>query len=140
MVGRPAHHPPLDAGLNFALAFDKPVAFTGRDVVLQQRDAGTLPARLVNARVPNANLDDGPYLYRNEPIWQGDALVGYVTSGAWGFRLGGSYAMASVKRDAGVTADWLKQGGFEVEVAGVRHPIELQFAGYYDPKSERMRG
>ena len=48
--------------------------------------------------------------------------------------------MASVKRDAGVTADWLKQGGFEVEVAGVRHPIELQFAGYYDPKSERMRG
>jgi glycine cleavage system aminomethyltransferase T len=131
---------PLDAGLKFAVAFDKPVAFTGRDVVLQQRDAGTLPARLVNARVPNANLDDGPYLYRNEPIWQGDALVGYVTSGAWGFRLGGSYAMASVKRDAGVTADWLKQGGFEVEVAGVRHPIELQFAGYYDPKSERMRG
>ena len=131
---------PLDAGLKFAVAFDKPVAFTGRDVVLKQRDAGTLPARLVNARVPNANLDDGPYLYRNEPIWQGDALVGYVTSGAWGFRLGGSYAMASVKRDAGVTADWLKQGGFEVEVAGVRHPIELQFAGYYDPKSERMRG
>ncbi len=91
-------------------------------------------------RVRSASLDDGPYLYRNEPLWRGGALVGYVTSGAWGFRLGGSYAMASMKRAEGVTAEWLREGGFEVEVAGVLHPVDLQFAGHYDPKGERMRG
>ena len=131
---------PLEAGLRFAVAFDKPEGFIGRDALLKQRDAGPLPVRLVNLRVRSASLDDGPYLYRNEPLWRDGALVGYVTSGAWGFRLGGSYAMASVKRGEGVTAEWLRQGGFEVEVAGVLHPVDLQFAGYYDPKSERMRG
>ena len=66
--------------------------------------------------------------------------MGYVTSGAWGFRLGGSFGMASVKRQGGVTAQWLSEGGFEVEVAGVRHAVDLQFGGFYDPKSDRMRG
>ncbi|MDE2150692.1 MAG: FAD-dependent oxidoreductase [Betaproteobacteria bacterium] len=131
---------PLEAGLKFAVAFDKPQDFPGKQVLAQQRALPAMPARLVNARVPGATIEDGPYLYRNEPIWQGQSLVGYVTSGAWGFRLGGSFAIASVKREQGVTADWLRTGGFEVEVAGVRHPIELQFAGFYDPKSERMRG
>ena len=28
----------------------------------------------------------------------------------------------------------------EVEVAGVRHAADLQLSGFYDPKSERMRG
>jgi 4-methylaminobutanoate oxidase (formaldehyde-forming) len=131
---------PLEAGLKFAVAFDKDVDFIGRRALERQRDAGPLEARLVNLRVREATLDDGPYLYRNEPLWKGDALVGYVTSGAWGFRLGGSFGMASVKRNGGVTADWLREGGFEVEVAGVRHAVDVQFAGFYDPKSERMRG
>lgn len=131
---------PLEAGLRFAVAFDKPGDFIGRQALEKQRDAGPLPARLVNLRVKSASLDAGPYLYRNEPIWRGDELVGYVTSGAWGFRLGGSYAMGSVKRTEGVTVEWLKEGGFEVEVAGERHSVDLQFAGFYDPKGERMRG
>jgi 4-methylaminobutanoate oxidase (formaldehyde-forming) len=131
---------PLEAGLKFAVALDKDVDFVGRAALERQRDAGALEVRLVNLKVRDANLDDGPYLYRNEPVWKGDELVGYVTSGAWGFRLGGSFAMASVRCPGGVTTQWLSDGGFEVEVAGVRHAADLQFAGFYDPKSERMRG
>jgi 4-methylaminobutanoate oxidase (formaldehyde-forming) len=94
----------------------------------------------VNVKVREASLERGPYLYRNEPLWREDSLVGYVTSGAWGFRLGGSFGMASVRCPGGVTAQWLAQGGFEVEVAGTRHAVEVQFAGFYDPKGERTRG
>ncbi|WP_116136908.1 FAD-dependent oxidoreductase [Trinickia diaoshuihuensis] len=131
---------PLEAGLKFAVSFDKDAKFIGRDALERQQAGGPIEARLVNVKVREANLDDGPYLYRNEPLWKGEQLIGYVTSGAWGFRLGGSFGMASVKRAGGVTAQWLSEGGFEVEVAGARHAVELQFAGFYDAKSDRMRG
>jgi glycine cleavage system aminomethyltransferase T/glycine/D-amino acid oxidase-like deaminating enzyme len=131
---------PLEAGLRFAVAFDKPSVFIGRDALLKQRDGGPVETRLVNMKVREASLEQGPYLLRNEPLWKGGAIVGYVTSGGWGFRVGASLGMGSVRRTGGVTADWLKEGGFEVEVAGVRHTVDVQFAGFYDPKSERMRG
>jgi 4-methylaminobutanoate oxidase (formaldehyde-forming) len=130
---------PLEAGLRFAVAFDKPADFIGRSPLVAQRDQGFLPVRLVNLRVRTADLDHGPYLYRNEPIWKGDDLVGYVTSGAWGFRLGGSFGMGSIRRPGGVTSEWLKEGGFEVEVAGTRHAVDLRFQGFYDPKGDRLR-
>ena len=44
-----------------------------------------------------------------------------------------------MSRKGGVTAAWLAEGNFEVEVAGVRHAVDLQFEGFYDPKNERMR-
>ena len=87
-----------------------------------------------------ATQESGPYLYRNEPVWKGGEIVGYVTSGAWAFRLNCSLGMASVRHAGGVTAAWLAEGGFEVEVAGLRHAVDMQFAGFYDPKGERLRG
>lgn len=130
---------PLEAGLKFAVALDKADAFIGREALVRQRDAGPLEARLVNLRLRASALDDGPYLYGREPIWCRDDLVGVVTSGAWGFRVGGSLGMASVRRNGGVTAEWLREGQFEVEVAGVRHAIDVQFPGFYDPRGERLR-
>jgi 4-methylaminobutanoate oxidase (formaldehyde-forming) len=130
---------PLEAGLGFAVAMDKPGGFIGREALQRQRAGGPLESRLVNLRVRGASLADGPHLLRNEPIWQGAAIVGYVTSGAWGFRVGASLGMAAVRRAGGVSAEWLRAGGFEVEVAGTRHAAELQFAGFYDPKGERLR-
>jgi glycine cleavage system aminomethyltransferase T/glycine/D-amino acid oxidase-like deaminating enzyme len=131
---------PLEAGLRFAVAFDKPGGFIGRDALVSQRDAGPLASRIANLRVRQATQSLGPYLYRNEPVWKGGEIVGYVTSGAWGFRLDGSFGIASVRRTGGVTAAWLAEGDFEVEVAGVRYAADLQFPGFYDPKGERLRG
>ena len=131
---------PLEAGLGFAVALDKTGGFIGRDALLRQKGAGPIESRIVNLRVRKATQQVGPYLYRNEPVWKGGEIVGYVTSGAWGFRLDRSFGMASVRRPGGVTAGWLAEGDFEVEVAGVRHAVDLQFAGFYDPKGERLRG
>ena len=41
--------------------------------------------------------------------------------------------------DSGVTADWLRSGEFEVEIAMKRHAAELQFGPWYDQKGERIR-
>ncbi len=131
---------PLEAGLRFAVAFDKSGGFIGRDALIRQRDGGPPESRIVNLRVREATSEFGPYLYRNEPVWKGSEIVGYVTSGAWGFRLDRSLGMAAVRRAGGVTAGWLAEGDFEVEVAGARHAVDLQFAGFYDPKGERLRG
>ncbi len=131
---------PLEAGLSFAVALDKPGGFIGREALVGQRAAGPLQTRLVNIRLVAATLQAGPFLLRNEPLWHGQEIVGYVTSGAWGFRLDGSFGLGSVRHAAGVTAAWLAAGGFEVEVAGVRHPVELRLGGYYDPKGVRLRG
>ena len=131
---------PLEAGLGFAVAFDKPGGFIGREALRRQAEAGPLETRLVNLRLRSATPAAGPYLHRNEPLWRDGLIVGHVTSGAWGFRLNGSFGLASVHRKGGVDAAWLRQAGFEVEVAGVRHAVDLQFAGFYDPAGARLRG
>ena len=59
---------PLEAGLGFAVKFDKPGGFIGREALLKDRKAG--PAkRLLQFRL----LDPQPLLYHNEPIWHEDA-------------------------------------------------------------------
>jgi 4-methylaminobutanoate oxidase (formaldehyde-forming) len=131
---------PFDAGLGFAVALEKAGGFTGLDALRRQRQAGPIETRLVNLRVREATLAAGPYLLRNEPLWNRGEIVGYVTSGAWGFRLGGSFGMGFVRKVGGVSAAWLKEGGFEVEVAGTRHSVDVQLPGYYDPQGTRQRG
>ncbi|MFO1399732.1 MAG: FAD-dependent oxidoreductase [Steroidobacteraceae bacterium] len=131
---------PWEAGLGFAVALGKPGGFIGREALLRQREAGPPQARLANLRLRQASLEQGPCLLRNEPLWREGGIVGYVTSGAWGFRVGAGLGVASVRRDGGVSGEWLAQGGFEVEVAGVRHSADLQFPAFYDPRGERLRG
>ncbi|WP_158940826.1 FAD-dependent oxidoreductase [Burkholderia sp. S171] len=130
---------PFEAGLRFAVAMEKVASFVGKEALQNQLNSGSLENRLVNARVPGATLEDGPFLMRSEPVWKAGKIVGYITSGAWGFRIGASLGMASIRREGGVTVDYLKEGGFEVEVAGVKHAIDLQYASFYDPKSERLK-
>ncbi len=41
-------------------------------------------------------LDRKPLLYHNEPLLYEDALVGYVTSGAYGHTLGGTIGLGYI--------------------------------------------
>ena len=83
---------------------------------------------------PTLNLFDAIH------VLDGDTLVGHVTSGAFGYRLGRSLGLATLHRPQGVTKAWLGAGGFAVKIAGERHPCELRFTPFYDPAGERMRG
>lgn len=130
---------PIEAGLKFAVAYDKPGGFIGHAALLRLRETPLLTHRLVNLKVRDATLALGPYLHHGEPIWQSEEIVGYVTSGAWGFRVGSSLALASIKCATGISAESLRSGKFAVEVAGVRHAVDLTLNGFYDPTGERLR-
>ena len=117
--------------MSFAVKFDKPGGFIGREALLEEKAAG--PAkRLLQFRL----LDPGPLLYHNEPIWRDDALVGHVTSGAYGHTLGGAIGLGYV--DTARVPD-PAEGGFRIEVAGVRIPAEVSSIPMYDPGNKRIR-
>ncbi|MBS0373107.1 MAG: FAD-dependent oxidoreductase [Proteobacteria bacterium] len=129
---------PLESGLGFTVAWDKPGGFIGRDALLKQRAAGALPKRLVQVM-----LEDGsaaaPLLYHEEPLVRDGAIVGSIKSGAWGHRLGRSVGMGYVHHPDGVSPEWLASGRWEVEVACRRHAARVQLAPWYDPKNERIK-
>ena len=132
---------PFETGLGFAVDLNKD-GFVGRDVLLRQRSEQGVATRhrTVSLRLRRASAEDGPYLIHNEPIWLGDRLVGHVTSGGWGWRLGAMVGLATMHREAGVTKEWLDQGEFAVQIAGTRHPIEVRLGPFHDPRGEIMRG
>ncbi len=127
---------PIQAGLGFAVAFDKNADFTGRDAVLRQRDEG-VTRRLLQFALKNPE----PLLYYDEPIRRDGHIVGRTTSGSYGHALGAAVGMGYVENGgAVVTRDWLLGGSYEIEVAGERIPAEASLRPLYDPKSERVRG
>ncbi len=131
---------PLEAGLGFALALDKPTAFVGREAVLARKAAnaaaGGMPRRLVQVRV----LDPEPLLFHAEIVLRDGRPVGYVRAGSYGWTLGSAVGLAMVEGGGEpVTPDWLSSGSWEVDVAGIRYPAEVSLRPMYDPTSARIR-
>ena len=123
---------PLEAGLGFAVKFDKPGGFIGRDALLKEKAAGSAK-RLLQFRL----LDPQPLLYHNEPIWHKDTLVGHITSGAYGHTLGGAIGLGYVDT---ASVPNPPEGKFSVEVAGDRIPAEASSRPMYDSGNRRIRG
>jgi glycine cleavage system aminomethyltransferase T/glycine/D-amino acid oxidase-like deaminating enzyme len=126
---------PLEAGLGFAVAFDKGVDFIGREALLKQKAQGKLTKRMVQFALE----DPEPLLYHNEPIWLDGKCVGYTSSANYGHHLGRAIAMGYVNNPDGVTPDFINGNKFEIEVAGVRMKARASLKPMYDPTSERMR-
>jgi 4-methylaminobutanoate oxidase (formaldehyde-forming) len=124
---------PLEAGLGFAVGWDKP-SFRGRDALLANRE---LPRtkRLIQFRLE----DRDRLLYHDEPIYRDGSLVGRTSSGMWSYVEDRCLAMGYLNHAGGVTRDWLDAGTFEVEVATERIPATASIRSFYDPMNERVR-
>jgi 4-methylaminobutanoate oxidase (formaldehyde-forming) len=128
---------PLQAGLGFAVAFDKPGGFIGKDALQQQKARG-LSRRLLQF----ALHDSSKLLYHNEPVLRDGAIVGRISSGMYGHTLDQSLGMGYV--DCGSAAgagdaQALLLGNYAVEVAGVRVPATPSLLPFYDPKGLRIK-
>lgn len=126
---------PYQAGLGFAVKLDKPGGFIGREALLRQKEQGPIRRRLVQFRMVEP---DGPLVYHQEPIWADGRLVGSITSGAYGHRVGASLGMGYVENFDGVDGPFLAASNFEIEVAGVRHKAVAQLAAQYDPSNAKI--
>ena len=126
---------PLQAGLGFTVAWDKPGGFIGREALLRQREAG------LNRRLAVVVLDDPePLMYHNEPIVRDGKIVGWVTSASYGHTVGRAIGLGYVTREDGpVDEAWLTSGKIEVEVALERLPARASLRAPYDPKNARIR-
>jgi dimethylglycine dehydrogenase len=120
---------PLEAGLNRFVDFDKG-NFLGRQALLQQQEKG-LAEQLVLTTVEAGDAD----AIGDEPVYQGDEIVGRVTSGGYGHTAKKSLAMAYVNTE-------LSQPGTKLEIAilGGRYPAEVVRIPYFDPENERLKG
>ena len=126
---------PLEAGLGFAVAWDKPDGFLGRDALLEKRRQG------VRKRLVQFLLEDPePLMNHDEPIWCDDVRVGRTTSAMFGHTLGASVALGYVENEEGVSPDFIEQGSFEIEIARERYPARASLRPLYDPEGRRVKG
>lgn len=126
---------PLEAGLGFTVDWSKPGGFIGREALLRQKQAG-VHRRLLQFMLERPDR----LLYHDEPIWRDGTLVGRITSGMFGHTLGRPLAMGYVA-NAGdiVTAEWVSDGHYELEIATERVPARASLKPFYDPSSQRVK-
>ena len=128
------HETPLQAGLAFAVAWDKPGGFIGQEALLRARDAG-ITQRLLLFAVDGAH----PLLLHDEPIYRDGKLVSRTTSGGRGFRTDTSLCMGYLSCAPGESRATLSESVYEIGVAGERFPLQLLTQPPYDPQGARMR-
>jgi len=126
---------PLEAGLQFAIAWNKPGGFVGLEPLMCQREAG-VRRRLVAIALERADR----LLYHNEPIWRNGELVGRISSGMFGHTLGAALGLGYVANSGvPVSAEWIAAGQYEVEVAAERVPARVSLRPFYDPAGARVK-
>ncbi len=120
----------LQGGLDRFVRFDKAQDFPGKQALLAERQAGV--ARRFVTLVVDAGAADAPGM---STLWHDGAVVGEATSGAWGYRVGASIALAMLRAD--LTAPGT---GIEVDIYGSRCPAVVQPDGpLWDPSNSRLR-
>ena len=120
---------PDEAGLGRFVSTTKG-DFVGRAAVLQARQAGGGPLRLVGFAVDADTAD----AIGDEPIWHGGKVVGWVTSGGYGHSVGQSLALGYIPGELAGATD-----GFEIEIIGARRPARRLDGAAFDPQGTRMR-
>lgn len=111
---------PLEAGLGFFVAMDKP-AFTGRAVLASQKEAG-LPSRLAAFKMTGATPPPRPHY----PVaWNGE-IVSEVASGTQSPSLGVGIGMTYLPAAAAKLGTTI-----EIEIRGRRFPAEIVKKPFY---------
>ncbi|KUF12718.1 GcvT family protein [Pseudoponticoccus marisrubri] len=120
----------LEAGLDRFIDWSKPATVPGMAALQAERQAGPAKSFVTLDVAPGPR--DAPYM---APLWQGDAMVGEVTSAARGYRTGRSLALGMLRSDLAAPGT-----AIEVEIFGTRHPATVTGTGpAWDPANERLR-
>jgi dimethylglycine dehydrogenase len=75
----------------------------------------------------------------DEPIWHDDAVVGWVTSGAYAHYSGASLALGYIPAALATSEAAATGSGLEIEIIGHRRPARLLHEPVLDPSGHRMR-
>jgi dimethylglycine dehydrogenase len=118
---------PSECGLDRLIAWDK-ADFVGKAAALPVR--GRRKYALVQFAVEAAEAD----AFGDEPIWHGDKVVGWVTSGTYGPHVKASLAMGYIEASMTERSD-----DFFVEIVGEKRRSRLLPKPLFDPDGARLR-
>ena len=120
----------LESSLDRFIKLDKAQPFTGRAALLSERQQGS--RKLFASMVVDAGDCDAPYM---STIWKGEEIVGEVTSGGWGYRVGKSIAMGMVRPELAAAGTEL-----EIEIFGDKfNAVVHRHPALWDPGNERLK-
>ncbi len=120
---------PYEAGLGFAVALDHATPFLGQAALREIKARGiTRRLRCVRPQDPLA------VPLGSEPVRIDGEIVGRVTTGNYGYRVGGALAFAYVPADR---ADFGRP--VEIEMFGSWHAAEIVRDPVWDPRGDRIR-
>jgi 4-methylaminobutanoate oxidase (formaldehyde-forming) len=126
----------FETGLGMFVDLDKEGGFIGREAALKQKAAGPWKRRLAQVLVK----DPKPMLFHAEVVLRDGQPVGYVRAGSYGHTLGGAVGLAMIEAGEPITAQWLAEGRWEVDIAARRYPAQVSLKPLYDPTMQRIRG
>jgi 4-methylaminobutanoate oxidase (formaldehyde-forming) len=125
----------MEVGLDFFADLEKPGGFIGRDAVLAQKEAGPLKKRLVQVLLK----DPEPLMYHAEIVLRNGVPVGDIRAASYGFTLGGAVGLSMIEAEEPIDEAYLRDGTWEVNIAGRMYPAEVSLKPMYDPRMERVR-
>ncbi|MBC7018207.1 glycine cleavage T C-terminal barrel domain-containing protein, partial [Salmonella enterica] len=64
---------------------------------------------------------------------------GYIRAASYGFTVGGAVGLAMIEAGEPVTAKYLEEGTWEVEIAGTSYPAVASMKPLYDPANEKVK-
>jgi 4-methylaminobutanoate oxidase (formaldehyde-forming) len=126
-------HTPIEAGLGWAVKLGSEVEFRGRSAIVAQRTNG------VRKTLAGFTCYPAVVLLGRETIYRDGERVGWLTSGGFGYTIDRSIGYGYIRDPAGVTADYINQGSYELEVGGDRVAAVVSLQPFYDPTNSRVK-
>ncbi len=126
---------PLETGLGFAVDWNKPDGFLGKEALAKAKAAGPMTRRLVQVLVK----DPEPLMYHVEVLRRNGRAVGYVRAASYGHTLGGAVGLAMLEAGEPVNAAYLEGGKWEIEINGKNYPCAVSLRPMYDPEMKQIK-
>jgi len=111
---------PVEAGLGFAVDWEKSQCFIGQER-LQQIRSVTPRKRMAILTLQ----DPEPVLWGGEIIYRNGAVVGYTTSGSYGHTMGAAIAMGYVRHPDGVDRAFVREGEYAIKIGSKVVPAQV---------------
>jgi 4-methylaminobutanoate oxidase (formaldehyde-forming) len=120
---------PYEAGVGFSVRLNKQADFIGKQALIKQKEQG-ITQKLCCLVI----ADPKTVMVGKEPIYNGEEVVGWTTSGGYGYSVGKSITYAYLPIA-------LAQPGTSLEILffGKRVKAAVEKEPLWDPKSERIK-
>jgi 4-methylaminobutanoate oxidase (formaldehyde-forming) len=125
-----------EVGLGQFVKLSKEEDFIGKEACRALKREDDKTKRLVQVLVK----DPEPFLFHAEIVLRDGQPLGYITSGAYAFTLGGAAGLAMLHADQPIDEAYVSAGTWEVNIAGRLYPAVVSLKPLYDPGSERVKG